>query len=394
MGSLKEHFSRFIEADPERLHFAAHSHHYWPDVTEVAQREAWDLAARRVDDKWDEVFGSVWTEAQGHVARVLHLPDPKTLAFAPNTHEFYLRILSCLPAGKVHRILTTDGEFHSFARQTARLEEDGLVAVTRIATRPFETFTERFAAAASAEAFDLVYLSQVFFDSGFAVPDLETIARAAHPSSTVVVDGYHGFMAVETDLGPIADRIFYLAGGYKYAMAGEGCCFLHAPPGVHPRPRDTGWYAAFFALGQGGHAQRGTVPYGEGGARFLGATFDPTALFRFNAVQRWLGGLGVTVPDIVRHTRRLQERFVAGLPAGSRLRAADLVVPLATSNRGQFLTFQAPDAQELHRLLAAEKLMTDVRGDRLRFGFALYHDDADVDRGVERIARALGGQAR
>ena len=70
------------------------------------------------------------------------------------------------------------------------------------------------------------------------------------------------------------------------------------------------------------------------------------------------------------------------------------MVPLATSNRGQFLTFQAPDAQELHRLLAAEKLMTDVRGDRLRFGFALYHDDADVDRGVERIARALGGQAR
>ena len=388
---LKKHFSRFLEADPERLHFAAHSHHYWPDVTEAAQREAWELAARRVDDKWDEIFGSVWTEAQGHVARVLQLPDPKTLAFAPNTHEFYLRILSCLPAGKVHRILTTDGEFHSFARQTARLEEDGLVAVTRFATRPFETVAERFRAAASAEAFDLVYLSQVFFDSGFAVPELETIARAAHPSSLVVVDGYHGFMAVETHLGPIADRIFYLAGGYKYAMAGEGCCFLHAPPGVHPRPRDTGWYAAFFALGQ---AQGGAVPYGDGGARFLGATFDPTALFRFNAVQRWLGELGVGVPDIVRHTRALQERFIAALPAGSRLRASDLVVPLATQNRGQFLTFQTPDAAELHRLLAAEKLVTDVRGDRLRFGFALYHDDADVDRGVERIARALGGQAR
>ena len=391
MRSLKKHFSRFIEADPERLHFAAHSHHYWPDVTEAAQREAWDLAARRVDDKWDEVFGSVWTEAQGHVARVLHLPDPKTLAFAPNTHELYVRILSCLPAGKVHRILTTDGEFHSFARQTARLEEDGLVAVTRVPTRPFDTFTERFAAAAAAEAFDLVYLSQVFFDSGFAVSGLETIARAAHPSSTVVVDGYHGFMAVETDLGPIADRVFYLAGGYKYAMAGEGCCFLHAPPGVHPRPRNTGWYAAFFALGA---AQRGAVPYGEGGARFLGATFDPTALFRLNAVQRWLGEVGVAVPDIVRHTRRLQERFVAALPEGSRLRAADLVVPLSMPDRGQFLTFQTPAAAELHRLLAQEKLMPAVRGDRLRFGFALYHDDDDVDRAVQRIARALGVQAR
>ena len=31
--NLKPHFSRFREANPERLHFAAHSHHLWPDVT-------------------------------------------------------------------------------------------------------------------------------------------------------------------------------------------------------------------------------------------------------------------------------------------------------------------------------------------------------------------------
>ena len=32
MKSYKAHFSRFLEAAPDRLHFAAHSHHLWPDV--------------------------------------------------------------------------------------------------------------------------------------------------------------------------------------------------------------------------------------------------------------------------------------------------------------------------------------------------------------------------
>ena len=41
----------------------------------------------------------------------------------------------------------------------------------------------------------------------------------------------------------------YLAGGYKYAMAGEGACFMHCPPGFGARPRNTGWYASFaFAI--------------------------------------------------------------------------------------------------------------------------------------------------
>ena len=83
--------------------------------------------------------------------------------------------------------------------------------------------------------------------------NLDRIVRAAgDPNTFVIIDGYHGFMAVPTDLSMIAERAFYLAGGYKYAMAGEGACFLHCPPGYGLRPRDTGWYAGFSALEKGG----------------------------------------------------------------------------------------------------------------------------------------------
>ena len=66
-------FSRFL-ADDTRLHFAAHSHHPWPDVARDAQLQAWDDAARWIDAKWSHVFDTVVPQAQGHVARLLKLP--------------------------------------------------------------------------------------------------------------------------------------------------------------------------------------------------------------------------------------------------------------------------------------------------------------------------------
>ncbi len=398
---LAKHFTRFLAADPERVHFAAHSHHYWPDVTRDAQLRAWDDAARHADAKWGPFFEGPWQEARASVARLLGLgASGSTIAFAPNTHELVLRLLSCLPSDRPARVLTTDGEFHSFARQTARLEEEGRLQVARIATEPFATFQERFVAAARSGAggapWDLVWSSQVFFDSGYAlapVPFVRAVAEAT--PAAIVLDGYHGFMALETDLGPIADRAFYVAGGYKYAMAGEGACFLHAPAGWFPRPPNTGWFAAFFALegARGG----GPVPYAEDGARFLGATFDPSAIYRFNAVQRWLADEKVTVGAIHAHAHAMQERFVAELGRrGVRaLPEEALVVPLSQASRGSFLTYRlsgsAGAAKRIHDVLAAGKVMTDVRGDRLRFGFAPYHDVGAIDRGVERIAALLAG---
>ena len=71
-------------------------------------------------------------------------------------------------------------------------------------------------------------------------------------------------MATPTDLSRVADRVFYMAGGYKYAMSGEGVCFLHAPPGFGPRPVVTGWFAEFGHL----EGPPGGVQYRTDGGRF------------------------------------------------------------------------------------------------------------------------------
>ncbi|MGH9002570.1 MAG: aminotransferase class V-fold PLP-dependent enzyme, partial [Acidimicrobiia bacterium] len=358
MTSYSGHFSRFLAAAPDRLHLAAHSHHPWPDVSYNGHLAAWFDAAERADDKWDKIFGEVVPEAQRHVAGRLGLSDPATLAWSPSTHTFLMRLLSCLPS-PVH-VLTTDAEFHSFTRQMRRLEEDRLAVVTRVAAEPFATFPDRFAESAAWGGHELVYLSQVHFNSGYVTPDLAAIVSAVPPDALVVIDGYHGFMALPTDLSAVEGRAFYLAGGYKYAMAGEGACFLHCPPGWCPRPRDTGWFAGFSGMTD---AQGGPVPYAADGSRFLGATLDPAPLYRFNAVQRWLDGMGVSVADIHAHVGGLQRLLIDRL--GEEARAQLVPGVDEVGDRGNFLTFRRPDAADLYARLHAAGVVTDHRDDRL-----------------------------
>ncbi|TSD88872.1 aminotransferase [Mycobacterium sp. KBS0706] len=387
--SFKPLFSRFLAAAPERLHLAAHSHHLWPDTVFEAQARYVEDTARLADHKWELIFGDVVPRLQARIAAILTLPDPASLAFAPNTHEFVRRLLSCLPTDRPARVLTTDSEFHSVRRQLARLEEDGLARVTRVTQEPTADFPARFAAAAEAGGHDLVLFSQVFFNSGYAVPDLAPLVAAVpDPETLVAIDGYHGFMALPTDLSAIAPRAFYIAGGYKYAMAGEGACFLHVPPGYGPRPRDTGWYAAFGALAG---AQDGRVPYGVDGSRFLGSTFDPSGLYRMLAVLDLLAERGIDVPAIHAHVLALLAAFAGALDQAGPpdLARGRLLVPLDTSVRGHFLTYRTDAAGQIDDQLRAAGIIVDHRDDRLRFGFGLYHDLAEVPAMAERVVRAL-----
>lgn len=376
---MKHHYSRFFEAAPRRLHFAAHSHHPWPDVTRDAQIQAWDDAARLADLKWDHIFGSVVPEAQRHIANALDLPGPGQIAFAPNTHDFVVRLLSCLPASRKVRITTTDSEFLSFTRQIARLEEENAVEVTRVPVEPFATFTERFIEAVRDQGNDLVFFSQVFFNSGFVVRDLEAIVKEAPLQALVAIDGYHGFFAVETSLRAVADRAFYLAGGYKYAQSGEGVCFLAVPGGFDRRPRNTGWFAGFGSLAEG-EVRR--VGFSNDGFRMMGATFDPVGLYRFNAVARLYTSSGLSIAVVDAHVKALQRLFLERLArrAGASLSASDLIAPAeGISLLGHFLTFRRADAGVIAERLAARDVIVDHRGDRLRFGFGAYHDEADVE---------------
>lgn len=377
--SFKPLFARSLGAAPERLHMAAHSHHLWPDASFAGQAECWEDAARLADRKWDRVMGELWPEAQAEVAAELGGARPDSIVFAGNTHDFLVRLWAAAPrrSGSPLRILTTDGEFHSARRQFARWAENGDIALNVVASLPVDSLAKRLAEKAG-EA-DLILVSQVLFGSGLVTADLDRLAALSSPDGPwLVIDGYHSFMALEAPLGSLAERCFFLAGGYKYAMSGEGLGLMHCPPGYGERPPITGWYAEFADLS----APPGQVGYARDAMRFMGATFDPSALYRFVHVRRALAAEGLTTTRISAHVAQLQTQLVEAI-AGSPLADAELLNPLGPGAHARFLAFRHPDASRWQKALLDRDCVTDVRGDVLRIGLGLYHDEEDVARFAE-----------
>ena len=389
LSNPKQYYTRFLKGHEGKLHFAAHSHHFWPDVTRDAQIAYWDDSAIQSDDKWGKIFSETIPKTQKHIAKILHLKDHKQIVLAPNTHELSTRLLSLFLGKKDLKILTTTNEFHSWRRQFLRLSEIPEIQIHQVDSTQFPFDHESFLSVMKTELaknYDVVFLSQVFFDSGSALTDEEVEALVdVTPASTLfVLDGYHGFGAIPCNLSKLEGRIFYLGGGYKYAQGGEGVGFMVVPKGDW-RPAYTGWYADHAHLAKPAGPQ---VGYSDDGMAFMGATQDPSGFYRFNAVWDLFESKEIKVPAIHDYVQNLQKIFLKDLPVGF-LDAWSLKA-LFDQNlawHGHFLTFEAPSvevAEKCHQTLADHHILIDRRGSRLRFGFGLYQDQNDV---AELLAR-------
>ncbi len=385
LEAFRAAYSRFSSAEPGRVLLTGHSHQAWPDVAAQAMQRAFDDAARWVDEKWGRaVFPLVQSVGERVLGR-LGLPATDPIAFGRSTHELVYRLLSALPSGA--RVVTTTGEFHSLDRQLKRLEEDGL-RVTWVEAQPRTALAEKILSAI-VPGVDVVAVSAVFFEDAFVLPRLaDIVARAREVHALVLVDAYHAFNVVPIDLSGPTDHLFVTAGGYKYGAWGEGACFLRVPPKVGLRPSYTGWFADFDALER---PRVRAVGYGDGASRFAGATFDPVALYRADALlEHWdRFGLGVAeLRDIsTRQTDRISERL------------SSVGIELASSRdperRGGFVAARVPQALAAVEALRAEGVHTDSRGELLRLGPAPYLSDAEIERGLDAVVRVLtAGRAR
>lgn len=382
---FQQYYQQFLTARPNTQHFACHSHHYWPDVTRDAMLQYWDDTARLVDDKWDYIFGEKMPQCQQLIAQALNVSKPERIVFAPNTHELLYRIYSTFDRTKTIKILTTDSEFYSFQRQSERWAQDQAVEITRVATEPFATFEQRFIEQAQQQDYDWIFCSQVFFNSGIAIQDLTQFVKQLPKEPLITIDGYHAFFALPTDLSELEHQIFYLAGGYKYAQGGEGVCFAVVPDGNF-QPSYTGWFAEFGDLHQ---RQPGHVGYAQNGQQFAGATMDMAAMYRLIASLDLFQQQGINVETIHQHILKCQQHFLTLVDElnhpqlnRSALLVNEQIDAFSGKGRhGHFVTFKLPETQvqQLAELLSQHDIKTDYRGDRLRFGFALYHNPNTYD---------------
>jgi selenocysteine lyase/cysteine desulfurase len=392
LSNPKQYYSRFLKGHEGKLHFAAHSHHFWPDVSREGQIAYWDDSAIHSDDKWGRIFSNVIPKTQKHIAKILNLKDHEQIVLAPNTHELSSRLLSLFLGKKDLKILTTKNEFHSWRRQFLRLSEIPEIQIHQVDSTQFPSDRTAFLNEMKTELaknYDVVFLSQVFFDSGTALTDeeIQALVQATPDSTLFVLDGYHGFAALPCDLAKLEGRIFYLGGGYKYGQGGEGVGFMVIPKG-NWRPAYTGWYADHAHLSKTPGAQ---VGYSENAMAFMGATQDPSGFYRFNAVWDLFEKQNMNVQNIHQYVLGLQKIFLKDLPQDF-IKAWDLK-PLFDQNllwHGHFLTFEAASveaAEKCHQTLSINHILIDRRGSRLRFGFGLYQNEADVIQLLDRLKK-------
>ncbi|SHG61403.1 kynureninase/PvdN C-terminal domain-containing protein [Streptoalloteichus hindustanus] len=383
-NALAAHYTRFRVAD--RLLLSGHSHQAWPDVALAGQVEAFEDAARHVDDKWERAFARAEDVRAGYRAL---LDDPRgEIALAASTHDLVVRFLSGLDLAGRPRLLTTDGEFHTLRRQLARLAEEG-VEVVRLPAEPADTLAERLAGELDDRT-GAVLVSAVLFATSRIVPGLGDLARACERRGVeLLVDVYHGLGALPVRLPEWGlETAWVTGGGYKYLQLGEGNCFLRLPPHAdRMRPVVTGWFAEFGALAD--TARPDLVPYGRGAARFAGSTYDPTSHYRAARVLRFFAEQGLT-PEFLRAVSLHQVSLLARC-----FDALDLPAEIATRDRdtprerfGGFLALRSPRAGALREALAERGVLTDSRGEYLRFGPAPYLSDAQLAAAVEALGDA------
>jgi selenocysteine lyase/cysteine desulfurase len=383
LSSPKDLYQRFLQGHEGKLHFAAHSHHFWPDISREAQLAYWDDCALLSDEKWSKIFGQVLPQTQKYIAQILNLKHHEQIVIAPNTHELSTRLLSLFLGRSELKILTTTNEFYSWRRQFLRLQEIPQIHIHQVDSSNFMTDRKTFLEAMKDEFkknYDVVFLSQVFFDSGVALRDDELLdlVNSCPKQTLFVVDGYHGFGAIPTDLSLMENRIFYLGGGYKYAQAGEGVGFMVIPQGQW-RPAYTGWFAEQAHLTKQANEQ---VAYSQDAMAFMGATQDPSGLYRFNAVWNLLAAKEMDIQSIHSYVVKLQQEFLKNYPHD--FISTWKLTPLFDEKllwHGHFLTFEAPSieaAEKCHLKLQQADILIDRRGARLRFGFGLYQDRGDV----------------
>ena len=325
---FKKYYNRFLEANSSIQHYTSHAHHYCPDAVLEALEHMDDGRFKKIP------------ETQELIAGILNLSHPKQIVFSSGTHEFIGRLLSGFDTKKTISILSTDSELYRFHQENVEVRE--------ISTHPFDDFEERFLKTISESHYDMVFLSQVFFNSGMVIKNLSKIIQSVKdPTTMIVIDGYHGFMAIPTDLKEIEERVFYIAGN---AQGGDGCCFMAMPNLSVNCPAQ---FSPLDRLSDG--------------------------LCRLHALLLLFKKNNITVEIIHEHIKKMQKNFRDHLlKIDHHYLCEKNILSVDYNHHGHFFAFALPSplhTQNLHDELRSHRIWTDYTASRLRFGFGPYQND-------------------
>jgi len=352
---------------------------------------------------WNTLFAEILPQASSHIKSILKCKSDSVIEFGHNSHELVTRLLSMkFPAimdGQTLRILTTDTEFYSFTRQMNKLLELKFFKVDVVPIAPIETFESRLVSQVATNSYDVIYVSQcVFLTQQTIISNVGSFTKAINANCNglqhmVIIDGYHGFGAIPTDLGDLETNVFYVSGVLKHVGGGANCAFVVCSPTVSLTPLFTGWLAdpSVLSLESNGIHIGSPVGYMDG-VSLMGATpsFIPSLLI-FNEVMRNWNSRNIQVDDVHSHVMSLHELFLNGLEDKTEyLSKSNIVNLLHEDLRSHTLAFkvESPHAANfIVNSMLSRNIEIDSRQNFVRIGFGLNHGPDDVAKLLDSISK-------
>jgi kynureninase len=337
------------------IYLANHSLGRPLDQTENDLREGFAYWQSKLHNAWDP-----WQEEeQQHRARIAELigaPRPDCIIPKVSAGQGLRTVLNALPG--TPRVLSTTSEFDSV---DVILKQYAAVGRIHLQTTSCHDANGAIDLAPLNEGIrnaDFVIVSQVLFNTGQVLPDLDRLANECHRSGVrLLVDAYHAIGVFSVNVAAMhAD--FVIGGSYKYLRGGPGAAFLYISPEALEsglQPIDIGWFAKEKPF----LYDRPNPPsFAAGGGAFLESTPLVLTYYQARAGQQLTLALGI---DRIRAyaLERLShlKRYLAD--AGIAANGAD-------DQHGAFLTIEHPDAASLVQSLENHGITTDARGHHLR----------------------------
>ena len=390
--SIAPLFSRHRAAFAGRIYLANHSLGRPLDATadDVAEGvDAWYLAMGDAWDAWE-------AEDRAHRARLAALLGAaRADAVIPKASagQGLRAVLGTFD--RPPRVVTTRGEFDSLDVILREWSRRGVLALTHVQPRaPVPGARDaralpHYDAADVVEAIvpgtDLVVVSEVMFQTGERLGDLDAVVAHAHAcGAKVLVDVYHSLGVLPVDVAAL-DVDFAVGGSYKYLRGGPGASFLYVAPrwlDAGLRTLDIGWFAKDRRFD---YARPEPPAFAPGGDGWMESTPPVLAAFQARAGQELALALGAAA---LRADSLERQRALVDALAASGVRAIG-----GTAHRGAFVVVpvDGPDgtATPVVDTLAAAGVIADARGPLLRLCPDLLTPHDQIATAARAVAAAL-----
>ena len=367
-----------------RIMLTGHIHQAMPDCAGLAYQEHWDCLNRYGEERFEQEFAMADKVRAGFAGLIdCHAKD---IALAGSVHALFVRFLSALPLDTRPRIVTSDAEYPSIARQLVRLAEAGIEVIFEPAN-PASTLVERLARHVNDKT-AAVCASSVNFETGHQSLELDTLmSLCAAKGVELFVDAYHSVNVLSFSVQDYnLQQAFVVGGGAKYCQMGSGLAFMHVPEGRTFKPLVTGWFGAFDPIVD--EPALSPLVYGEAGARFHGSGMDMLPVFRASRVFDYFNQRGLD-PDFLDDVHHHQLELLSSTFKAFGFNSAVIELSTSLEYMGGFLSFTSPHAKHLCEMMRDRGVHTDYRKHWLRMGPAPYLCDEQLQDAIHALEESV-----